>query len=86
MDTQSKVIELISSEFGIGAGTALFILIILSVWTLIWKGIALWKSARLAHKGWFFAILIVNTLGILEIIYIFFVAKKYKIEVEERNE
>lgn len=48
----------------------------LVVWSLIWKGIALWKAARNTHKVWFVVLLIVNTVGILEIIYIYFVAKK----------
>jgi methionyl-tRNA synthetase len=48
------------------------ILILLSIaWTLPWKGVALWKSARNRHLVWFIVLLIVNTLGILEIIYIF---------------
>lgn len=42
-----------------------------AVWSLIWKGIALWRAGRNGHLAWFIAMLIVNTLGILEIIYIF---------------
>ncbi len=56
------------------------------VWSLVWKGLALWQSAGLRQKYWFIAILIINTLGILEIIYIFFVARKYKVEVIEKTE
>lgn len=56
------------------------------VWSLAWKGLALWKSAGLRHKYWFVALLIVNTLGLLEIIYIFFIARKYKVEVVEKSE
>jgi methionyl-tRNA synthetase len=45
---------------------------ILFVWTLVWKGIALWKSARLGHKVWFIVfILPINTAGILEILYVY---------------
>jgi len=47
------------------------ILFILIVWTIIWKGIALWKAARLSHKWWFITILILNTAGILDILYIY---------------
>lgn len=54
-----------------------FFLALIFAWSLVWKGIALWKSARLSHKKWFIALLIVNTVGILEIIYIYFVARKY---------
>lgn len=58
------------------AGWMMLIWIPLLVWSLIWKGIALWKAARLSSKGWFVVLLLVNTIGILEIIYIFAVAKK----------
>lgn len=52
------------------------LLAVLIVWSLAWKGVALWKAARNADKGWFVIILIVNTLGILEIVYIYVFAKK----------
>ena len=41
------------------------------LWAVIWKGLALWKSARKSSKIWFIILLVVNTLGILEILYIF---------------
>ena len=41
------------------------------LWTLPWKGVALWKAARRSHKAWFIILLAVNTLGLLEILYIF---------------
>jgi hypothetical protein len=51
-------------------------LIVLIIWSVIWKGIALWKSARNNQKYWFVGILVLNTLGIIEIIYIKFFQKK----------
>ena len=42
----------------------------LVVWSLFWKGYALWRSARNSQKGWFVFLLVVNTLGILEILYL----------------
>lgn len=56
------------------------------VWTLAWKGVALWRSAGLRQKYWFIALLLINTLGILEIIYLFFVARNYRVEVVEKSE
>lgn len=61
------------------------IVLLLLVWSFVWKGMALWKAARLSHKKWFIVILIINTVGILEIFYIYFIARKYKV-VEERVE
>jgi hypothetical protein len=49
-----------------------YYLLIILVWTLPWKGVALWKAAKNSHKGWFIAILVINTLAIFEIIYIFY--------------
>ncbi len=53
-------------------------LIPLAVWEAIWKGIGLWKSARSSQTGWFIAILILNTAGIVPIIYLIFFQKKNK--------
>ena len=55
-------------------------------WALVWKGFALWRSAELRQRYWFIAILVVNTFGVLEIIYLFLVAKNYKVEVVEQSE
>ena len=52
----------------------LIIIVLLSgavAWSLIWKGIALWHAARNGQKGWYVALLVVNTLGVLEILYLF---------------
>lgn len=46
------------------------------LWSLVWKGTALWKAARNGDKIWFVVLLIVNTLGILEILYIYVFSKK----------
>jgi hypothetical protein len=46
------------------------------VWVLPWKGIALWKAAKNNSKIWFVILLIVNTMAILEILYIFIFSRK----------
>ncbi len=56
------------------------IILIGGLWTLPWKGVALWKAARLGEKWWFIALLIVNTLGLLEILYIFVFSKKKELK------
>ena len=56
---------------GLGAAFG-FLLLPLIIWSLFWKGWALWRAARNGSKWWFVALLIINTAGILEIIYIFF--------------
>lgn len=52
------------------------LLLVLSIWALIWKGIALWKASQNGSKPWFIALLVLNTVGILEIVYIFYFSKK----------
>lgn len=54
------------------------LLLLLVIWTLPWKAIALWKSARNKDKVWFVVLLLLNTLAILEILYIYVFSKKKK--------
>jgi hypothetical protein len=68
------------------AGVDLPIILAAIIWTLIWKGFALWRAAELKQKWWFIAILILNTLGILEVIYLFVVARGYKVEIVEEKQ
>jgi hypothetical protein len=53
-------------------------IIYLLVWTLICKGLALWKAARNNSKTWFVVLLVVNTLGILDLLYYFVIGKRNK--------
>ncbi len=57
------------------SGPLLGLLGLLALWTLFWKGLALWHSARRGKPWWFLVLLVVNTAGILEIVYLFGVAK-----------
>ena len=50
-----------------------FVFVVL--WSLLWKGLALWRAARKGQKRWFIALLITNTLGILEILYLYVFSK-----------
>jgi hypothetical protein len=67
-------------SFGLGASTWVhtqtipaFLLLVL--WSLFWKGLALWHSAKQNQPWWFVVILVLNTVGILEIVYLFIVIK-----------
>ena len=51
------------------------LLLIIVLWSLFWKGLALWHSGMRRQTLWFVIILVVNTLGILEIIYLLWVLK-----------
>lgn len=52
------------------------IILLLIAWSLSWKGFALWNAARHKQKVWFIALLVINTLGLLEIIYLRYFQKK----------
>lgn len=58
------------------------IMILILLWTLPWKIFALWTAAKKSHKAWFVVMVIFNTVAILEIVYIFFIAKKKWPEVK----
>lgn len=60
-------------NYGIHALAPLLILLVL--WSIFWKGLALWHAGRRAQPWWFVILLILNTAGILEIIYLFGIAK-----------
>lgn len=68
-----EIFESSSSNF-------LFWLLILIIWQMVWKGLALWKAGNNKKATWFIVLFIVNTLGILDIIYLFAVkhAKDHK--------
>lgn len=51
----------------------------LLIWTLIWKGLGLWRAAKNGQKYWFVAILVVNSVGILEILYLKFFSPQKKL-------
>lgn len=54
-------------------------IVIAIIWEFAWKGVALWRAAKNDQKNWFIAFIIllpVNTLGILEIVYLFVFCKK----------
>ncbi len=51
---------------------------ILAIWSVAWKAVSLWRSARRGQRLWFGILLVINTLGILDMVYIFLVARDKK--------
>lgn len=45
------------------------------IWAIGIKGYSLWTAAKRGDKWWFIALLIINTFGLLEVIYLIFFAK-----------
>lgn len=47
------------------------------IWSVVWKGVALWRAAHAKQKNWFIVLMLpVNTAGLLELVYLFKFAKK----------
>lgn len=63
------------ADLSLQLGIPLAALLIVLIWSLVWKALALWKSARLNQPVWFIVLLLVNLMGILEILYIFLFSK-----------
>jgi hypothetical protein len=67
----SEMITELSNAFGISAVWIVFFFLVILIWSATWKLMAMWKSARKGSLAWFILLGIVNTLGILEILYIY---------------
>jgi len=64
--------DLIQLSALLGISTkALYFLFLIMVWEGVWKLVAMWKSARKKSVIWFILLAIINTAGILSILYIF---------------
>ncbi len=60
-------------------------LLLLAFWSIIWQGFALWHSARAGQRNWFLANLLLNTLGIIPIIYLIWFREKGKPGLKKRG-
>jgi len=68
-----------ANVYGGGALSPLFIaLAILAIVDLILKGFALWRAARLQSPWWFVALLVINSAGILPLIYLLSTGSAYR--------
>jgi hypothetical protein len=64
-------LALITQQLGI----PIFMLIAILLWSALWKFLALWKAGRNNAPVWFIVLALFNTMGILEILYIFVFSK-----------
>lgn len=51
------------------------VLLVGALLSLPLKIMGLWRSARNDQKGWFAAMLIINSIGLLELTYLFYFSK-----------
>jgi predicted neutral ceramidase superfamily lipid hydrolase len=59
------------AELSTQIGINIWLLIIILIWSVFWKILALWKSARKYQPVWFVLLFFINTIGIFEILYIY---------------
>jgi hypothetical protein len=67
-----------SNPFGQFNALEIFVFVLMMAWSLFWKGWALWRAANQKQKIWFICFLIINTVGLLEILYLFVFSKERK--------
>jgi len=56
----------------------IFLIVLVALWDMVWKALGLWRSARNGQTGWFVAILLINTAGVLPILYLLLTEKPGK--------
>jgi methionyl-tRNA synthetase len=77
--------DTIATQLASAIGISPWIVILVTIWAIAWKGWALWVSARKNSPIWFVILLIINTLGILEILYIFIFSKMGEKKAKSRR-
>jgi hypothetical protein len=73
------VAEFFASTWGIA------IIALVSLWSALWKIVALYTAGTRRQKGWFVALFFINTVGVLEIIYLAFFSNVEAREAKRRN-
>lgn len=63
-----------------------FLFILLVIWSIVWKIIALWKASQNGQKMWFVGMFLVNSVGILELIYLGFFQRGEKNIIQKLKE
>ncbi len=66
-----QIIEGLSNE-------QLALLVLVQVWDLIWKSLALWRAARNRDIFWFVLLILINSAGLLPAFYLFYMSKNPK--------
>ncbi len=59
------------------------VLIILIAWEVAWKGLALWRASHNDQIDWFVALLIINSVGVLPILYLVFHPKPDRLKTSQ---
>lgn len=77
----STGMEQIATQMGIN----FYLFVMVVAWTIFWKLFGMWKSARNGHIFWFIIIALINTVGIIPIIYIFGIPEFLRRKGDHKN-
>lgn len=58
---------------------------LVTLWSALWKAVALYTAGKKSQKGWFVALFFINTLGVLEILYLAFFSTTEARDAKRRN-
>jgi methionyl-tRNA synthetase len=56
-------------------GWLIALIVVLGIWEAVWKGIGLWRAGSDRNLLWFVLMFVLNTAGVLEIVYIFAISR-----------
>ena len=70
-DILTQSLEDFSLKYGVDFRVVVFLFTAILVWTLAWKLLAMWKAAKKDSVTWFILLAVINTIGILEILYLY---------------
>ena len=56
-------------------GWVIALLVVLAIWEAVWKGVGLWRAGVDRNLLWFVLMFVLNTAGVLEIVYIFAISR-----------
>lgn len=78
----ATIINLISTQFG----APLWLVWVGLIWIAVWKLMGMWKAARNKHIVWFIVLGVINTIGILPILYIYVFSKLHHSSFKNKKE
>ncbi len=67
-------------HYAVRGGVFMFVIVCLLIVGTILKGFALWKAGKNKQSGWFIALFVINSLGILPLIYLLYFKPNLKVK------
>lgn len=85
IEINGQLADKLVSSLNVGSLTVIATLfLVVIIWSIVWKLLGLWKSARNGSIIWFVVLAITSTLGILPILYIYVFSEMGKKKPAER--